>query len=138
GVAKINGGEDGGGAVVLVLLLGDEATVDDDTGGLRGGEREVKGDLTHPLFGEGEHGDGCEVTVDTEADGRQGLREGAKSGEARGGDVAAHRDAASFVSSTVGAEDDRCVAEPARLGHQVCIGGGAAARGEGVAVAAKR
>ncbi|RZS12775.1 hypothetical protein BHM03_00044275 [Ensete ventricosum] len=58
--------------------------------------------------------------------------------EARGGDVAARRDAASSVSSAVGTEDDRCVAEPARLGHQVCIGGGEATGGEGVVVAVER
>ncbi|RRT31811.1 hypothetical protein B296_00056422 [Ensete ventricosum] len=103
----------------MVLLLGDEATVDDDTGGLRGGRLEVEGDLTHPLSGEGEHGDGREVAADTEVDDRRGLGEGAKSEEARGGDAAARRDATSYVASAVGAEDDRCVAKPTRLGHQV-------------------
>ncbi|KAJ8505430.1 hypothetical protein OPV22_006316 [Ensete ventricosum] len=138
GVAEISGGVDGGGVATMVLLLGDEATVDDGTGGLRGGRLEVEGDLTHPLSGEGEHGDGREVAVDTEADGRRGLGEGAKSEEARGGDAAARRDATSYVASTVGAEDDRCVAKPTRLGHQVCIGGGATVGGEGVAVTVER
>ncbi|RZS00569.1 hypothetical protein BHM03_00030298 [Ensete ventricosum] len=46
----------------------------------------------------GEHGDIHEVAADTEADDRRGLGEGAKSGEARGGDAAARRDAASFVA----------------------------------------
>ncbi|RRT62094.1 hypothetical protein B296_00027924 [Ensete ventricosum] len=80
----------------------------------------------------------CFVSSIKQRDCRRGLGEGAKSGEARGGDVAARHDAASSVSSTVGTEDDRCVAEPARLGHQVCIGGGAIAGGEGVAVVAER